>query len=510
MNPFNSANTTKDGGTQVTQLKETEQHVQSFPSDTLQFRVVSAFRSDDFNTTNELIKAAWCISKWDSDQAISLLEKVEHFHEGIIRDETDAKFHEALLQVLREDMQSLQRDILSHSSTNSQHLPSSKNDYSLLSAAWWMRSVMGFWEELAANLVSTYLRISWASKNSQVCTFDNIEEGGDQSEAPLYDRISRAVRKKIADTLENTEEDEVGVQVAPWFPGMSYGWGVHTNWKRGYSDPMASAVALWVRHATWFENTTLAINKEFWVLTTDPRASDRAKLIHEMSYRMTQEMVGTRWNGGFLNANTLNEVFIAAEIQALVGPVLDPDACTRIAKEVHSDLIAVTTHDHLHIAHLEWNGCVPTDDFYQLLQNTDGVEIMRITGRNDHGKAHMVSIENGQAREALEAWMQWLESSAKESLISRLADISWEEVTEFKNTPSPLRSSLKNSHAIVSIVGDPIPNEVGINSKSASVLAEAWVNVVMQSKTATPYSVSYVVTSQDLKKAQIALHDAFN
>lgn len=275
--------------------------------------VVSAMRSDDFNTTSYLEELAQLLQTGEKskNQAQVLIWEIHKFHTNHLKEQDAQK---EVFKELDELIQQLQ-DNINHAIKTGQK-PKIENDYCIESIEKTSISIIWYGEYLSAKLNTLYFSLLW--EDSQVYAWSDDQLG-------FYDNVER-IWTAIQEALE--EDDIIFV---PWYISGT-GGNILTTIGRWYSDASASLVALAMKHI-WYD-TTLCIEKMVeWFMSADPRIVKEAILIPELNYLLAKEIITEKWpEAKLLHHASLSRYIQQAEISVRVYNPFSNTSWTAISK----------------------------------------------------------------------------------------------------------------------------------------------------------------------------------
>jgi aspartate kinase len=250
--------------------------------------IVSAMRSSEFNTTDELIKIWNALSQNDFSTVNNLIQAIWDFHRNLIKEKVgDLKeVYEEADRILEEELRRF-LSILFYAS-NQKQKPSKENDYTIQDKIWNSISIIGFWEVLSAKIFSTVV-----NELSKIESQEILSAVIDTSNA-VWEIIWWNAFMTLADNLSKKVNSESSISIVPGYVG-GFKWGIESAVGRGYSDATAAALAVGTKNAG-VDNVTLEIQKSVrGMLSADPRILDNpedAKLIKHVDYILAKEIIG--------------------------------------------------------------------------------------------------------------------------------------------------------------------------------------------------------------------------
>lgn len=265
--------------------------------------VVSAIRSSDYNTTDNLIEVWEMIKSKSSFLEIkSKLIQIRDFHFTIIDEKLSWD-----TQIIKEFIDWLFDDLILDISLSSQYgvFPTKENDYSIMTSSW-VRSIIWFWEELSAYVHEKVISLSWVESRFVDLNWVVPQNSENLKEADLFETLSREIAWRVDNVLNDWK-----VPIIPWYIPW-FANGIENAIWRGYSDATASMTSVWLSRLGY--DTTLEIQKSvLGMLSSDPRVVKwwRTKLIEQIDYLTAKEITGIRW----AQAKLLHNQVLRKELQ---------------------------------------------------------------------------------------------------------------------------------------------------------------------------------------------------
>jgi len=266
--------------------------------------VVSAIRSNYFNTTDQLIEI-WEMIKskcnfWEIKYKLML---IKDFHFSII-DEKISWDTKDLKEYINQVFQKLLSDI-DYSYQNQYETPNKENDYSIVTTNWF-RSIIWFWEELSAYLHEKIITSVWIDAKFIDLNWVVPENSSILKESEIFYILSTEIAFRVDKVLKQWKIPIIPGYI-PWFEK-----GIEQSIWRGYSDATASITSVWLSRLGY--DTTLEIQKSVvGILSADPRVVEwwKLKLIEEIDYITAKEITWIRW----AQAKLLHHQVLRKELQ---------------------------------------------------------------------------------------------------------------------------------------------------------------------------------------------------
>lgn len=270
--------------------------------------VVSAIRSPDYNTTDNLIELWKLLSKKDLNFKFVLekIEELKFFHLSIV-DEKIPFDNESIKKYIEEKFIEFTYSLALWFHSENKNTPNKEDDYTINN---WESSlsILWFWENLSAYvhesiinnlwidwLSAGYLDLSWVVPNSYE----------DLSETELFKSLSENISNRVQEIISKWK-----IPIIPWYiPWFSN--GIENAIWRWYSDATASMSSVWLSR---YYEVTLEIQKSvLGMLSSDPRVVKwwKTKLIEQIDYLTAKEITGIRW----AQAKLLHNQVLRKELQ---------------------------------------------------------------------------------------------------------------------------------------------------------------------------------------------------
>lgn len=284
-----------------------------YTNNRLQAIVVSAMRSPEFNTTDNLIALARLIAEKQIDQekVFMQIELIKQFHIDNLNQKLVCSKNK-LIELITDEFEKLKELILYYIENKENNIiPNSWNDYSIIDKDWNYFSILWFWESVSCKLFSSVVDTTsgiWiCSKSIDLSSIVTREELKDKTEKEIFEllsiKISNIVEEKIKDWF---------IPVVSWYMWF-FENGIEKTIGRWYSDATAWVVTVWLSNK-WYD-VTLEIQKSVkWLLSSDPRIlenQDDAKLIEKLDYLMAREITWDTW----AQAKLLHHQALRTEVQ---------------------------------------------------------------------------------------------------------------------------------------------------------------------------------------------------
>lgn len=296
--------------------------------------VVSAMRSDDFNTTKNLEALGWYLDAQDFAEAYRKLDEIKRFHSRLIK-KNGWKNWESTKDHSNQRFEEL-RDVIEFwrwmdKSNPERVVPSMENDFTINAPEGRFISIKGFWEVIAAELHAMMINSQekdWVK--AKAVDLSNIiapgeVEGRDENEVLelLISRVNKEVDDILADDM---------IPVLPGYIG-TFPQGIDAAIWEGYSDATAAILSIGQarRLSNSNKNFLFEVHKQDGVRTADPRDVPNAKLHLGLDYTIMSEFIGARSaNSKVLHPQALRDKVQQAGVHIWLGNTytqLDDGTC---------------------------------------------------------------------------------------------------------------------------------------------------------------------------------------
>lgn len=275
--------------------------------------VVSAMRSEIFNTTTKLIEI-WkkiALENIDKKDIFQNIKEIKDFHLKLLEDDLLCN-KQKLINLINNIFDQFEDDIKYYIwQKNKKVVPSKDNDFSIETKDWKIISILWFGEYVSIKIISSVVDSfdtkKVCSKSVDLWNIINTWEFKNKSETETFyelaDRISEVVLKKI---------DDKHIPILSWYIWVFENGIAGAIW-RWYSDATAAIVSVGLKKR-WYD-VILEIQKSVkWLLSADPRLLDDpkdAKLLPKVDYLIAREITGE--NGA--QAKLLHPQSLRTEVQ---------------------------------------------------------------------------------------------------------------------------------------------------------------------------------------------------
>lgn len=278
--------------------------------------IVSAMRSNEFNTTSKLLEISELLSvqvEWFDMKIERIVTELEDFHLQLLSQQWANSSIITVCKWIFIELRNIISSYLKDIPNDKKITPGESNDFSIN----YKRnnqektiSLAGFWEYISARLNTLYMQ---TDTSLNVWLLEKLP----WEEKPFYENIKR-VSTQVWWMLKSKD-----IVFIPW-----YLWGTGQNvfetiW-RWYTDAVAALVAISMKESWW--NTKLCIEKMVeWFLSADPRIIKNPQLIEELNYLIAKEIITEKWpEAKLLHPKTLDRRVQSADIPVhLYNPFSD-------------------------------------------------------------------------------------------------------------------------------------------------------------------------------------------
>jgi len=338
--------------------------------------------------------------------------------------------------------------------------------------------VLSFGERLSAPILASALRsqglkATWLT-GDEAGIVTNSEFG---KAKPLWDQTQKNVEKALRPLLKK-EIPVVTGYIATDTEGRV------TTLGRGGSDYSASILG-----------AALGVD-EIWiwtdvsgVMSTDPALVKEASTIDVISYSEAAELA--HFGGKVLHPKTI-EPAMEKGIQVRVKNTFDPESMGTLIvkkqKEVSDVVKAVSVMHDVALLTIEGVGMI----------GVPGVAARVFTALSKEN-VNIIMISQGSSEVNISIVVEKADLGSAKKTIS--------EEFSGKNIVKDVR--YEKNVAVIAIIGAGMRGTMGVAAQVFTTVAKAGVNVIMISQGSSEVNISFVVASDDAKKAAKALHDEF-
>lgn len=281
---------------------------------------ISALRTKPLNTTNELLKAKEAFLQDWMQSALSILENLYTVHIETLK---EAWMYDSELEShLRVLFETYFPDSLIFPKPSWQYAHKNKSLDNLITTnlSFWMRPptqsvkqtigaakeqrFVWYGEVMSAHVLAHLLQTRYGVATTLLT--NSIEP--ESHESNLSGILRKHIWKRVAENIWDS------LVIVPGYVGVS-GYEFLPHYGRGYTDKMAERIAVWLQDQGM--RSTLHIQKQVPLLSSDPRKIQDPQIIPRLSYFSAAEITGARW----ANAQVLNGYTITHDIARLGVPV---------------------------------------------------------------------------------------------------------------------------------------------------------------------------------------------
>jgi aspartate kinase len=285
--------------------------------------VVSAMRSESFNTTDKLIETWEYLKKWQTEDALEVFDTIEKFHVALVskevkKDKDLENKDKEIIGKIKSIFAEKRNTILSFN--DSINTPDKKNDYQISDEENTF-SLLWFWENLSAIIINEILNVK--NKVDYISQFVNLENIINPPEIQKIPENKKFLyfAKQISSQVEWIIVANK-IALVPWY-AWKFPEGMEATIWRWYSDATAAALSIWIKR--FYENLELQIHKSvLWLLSSDPFVvKNGTKLLGNIDYIMAKEITGSRGaQAKLLHSQVLRKELLDAQVKVRI---LDPE-----------------------------------------------------------------------------------------------------------------------------------------------------------------------------------------
>jgi aspartate kinase len=454
-----------------------------------QIVVVSAVRSTNFNTTDNLIELAWLLNNNSLEDAYNKILEIQNFHLEILKEklwdnsEIESFINEFFINYLW-------KTINDWINFNGEKIyPNKDNDYSIW---FWDKylSLIWIWEELSALIQEKLIKnlnIDWL--DAQVVDLNwltnDITEA--DNESIVFEKLSKQIKSKVDKILTNWK-----VAVIPgYIPGFEE-W-IENRIGRWYTDATASMTAIWFSESY---DVILEIQKSVkWMLSADPRIVDNPKLIEQIDYLTAKEITWVRWSQAkLLHSQVLRKELLKKWIKVRLFDPFSDSKWTIISKTKNPEsswVEYVGARDNVIFFSISsWN----MSDYWVLAKVFEVVKSYGIS-------VDIVSTSETEISFTIDNWIS-------DELLKDLVDDIKNELDIDENDEVNFVKYSKNK-ALIFCIGQNLAQSIWALDKATNVLSKNLINIELMSQWAMERSMIFGIDAFNMKKAVKLLHNEF-
>ena len=462
--------------------------------------VVSAMRSPDFNTTDQLInlwKELW-YEIIEEKIVFDIIDNIKNFHLNLLKCEmlcSKDKLIKIVEDLFLDFKQSISKFILEK---NKKLLPLKENDYSIELENWEKLSIIGFWEKISAKIISGVIdsmSTNWICSKS--IDLWNIISNND---------LENKSRKDVFDMLTLKLSDLIVEKTKGWnIPILSgYIWSfpewIEERIGRWYSDATAAISAVWLARKGY--GVVIEIQKSVkWLLSADPRIldnPDNAKIIEKLNYLTAREITGDSW----AQAKLLHPQTLRSEVQEswIKIHLFDPFSWKPGSWIVNENREKDEKCNWITFIWWRKNVIFFSISSGKMFEKSILSRLFDIV--SDYFSVDIVSSSETEVSFTID-W-NWKCEKKLEEMTNRikkefnLLDSSTSEFVEYKK-----------NRALIFCVGEHMRNYIWLMAKAVTVLSENKINLKIVSQWRLQRAMIFWVEEKDLNKAINLLHNEF-
>lgn len=479
----------KWGGENAAELIKSPQNVvDDFKKWIKQAIVVSAIRSPEYNTTDNLIelwKMLWN-KNIDFDSVKAKVEEIRDFHISIAESKWVMNINKYITDRFYDFLMKITFNISLHDWTT----PTIYNDFLVK----WIDkevSILWFWEIISSeiqSLIVNNLNIDWLKSESVNFNWITDQIDSNSTELEIFNALSVRISEQVYDII-----DRWVVPIIPWYIPWFKKWIESVIW-RGYSDATASMTAVWF---WWTFDVTLEIQKSvIWMLSADPRIVkwNKTKLIENIDYLTAKEITWVRW----AQAKLLHSQVLRKELQKswINVHLFDP------FKDTKWTIISKNkSHKSNWVEYIWWRDNITVFLVSSWDMNSKWIlsEISLIA--NEYASIDIVSTSETEISFTIEWDLTKWQLDELSSRIRVSLDIEEDWYENFVK--------YNENKALVFCIWQNLSHNLWSLWKAASTLSNWWINIEMVSQWTMERAIVFWIESNKLNEAINLLHDEF-
>jgi len=477
-------------GENAAELKKSPENVVlDFNDSVKQVVVVSAIRSAEFNTTDNLIKLAELLNQWNFDGAYKIISNLEDFHKNILNDKLwiRPKLKKFISDYFLENLSRKINEWINYKWDDKVY-PKKDNDYTI----WYWNtsfSIIGFWEELSASLqvmIINALDIEWLkAQNVDLSWMTTWLD--DEKESVVFEELSKQIKTRVNTILESGR-----VPIISWYiPGFE--GGIENKIGRWYSDATAAMTSVWLADTY---DVTLEIQKSvLGMLSADPRIISDAKLIESIDYLTAKEITGVRWSQAkLLHSQVLRKELLKKWINVRLFDPFSDSKGTLITKNKNPESSGV-----------EYIWARDNIIFFSI-SSWDMADSWILAKVFEVVRKHNISVDIVSTSETEISFTidNWIEREILDSLVKEI-----QKELEIEENDEVNFVKYEKNKALVFCVGQNLAQSTWALSKATKALADNYINVEIMSQGSMERSMVFGIDAYNKNKAIEILHKEF-
>lgn len=449
--------------------------------------VVSAIRSPEFNTTDQLIKIGNLLSKEDLDQVAvnTLIKEIKDFHIEIIKQKLPWN-NDKILNQLFNVFYKFTYDI-SDWINNKKIIPSKSNDYTINTQDG-LLSIIWFWEMLSALIqeeVINNLWVDWLEAETLDFTWIASWLKWYLDESELFSTLSREISDRVMVILTKGNIPVVSWYI-PWFKK----WYENVIW-RGYTDPTAAMTAVGLSDVF---DVTLEIQKSvLWMLSADPRiVHSETKIIESLDYLTAKEITWARWaQAKLLHHHVLRKELQEAGINVRLFDPFSSSKWTLISKFKNKDVNWVE--------YVGWRKNVIFFSISSWKMSWTWILSKVFQVVKDYTPVDIIWTTETEISFTIDSWL------SKEKLEQMSNDIRW--ILNIEEDWYENFVKYEENKALIFCIWQNLHHSKWILGKAASILGNWGINIEMVSQWTMERAIVFWIESENMEKAINLLHN---
>ena len=473
-------------GENAAELNKSPQNVVSdFVKWIKQAIVVSAIRSPDFNTTDNLIELAELLELNNKEKIYSKINEIKDFHINIIK-EKNLDSPKLIKEVKNFFDENLIKKIKNYLSEDNKININKKNDYSINN---WDKtfSLIWFWEELSAFIQAKL--INNLEKDWLEAEVVDLEWITDWLDSDIVIGLAKSITERVSLVLNDGK-----VPIISWYiPGFE-SWIENVIW-RWYTDANAAMLSIWFSESY---KTTLEIQKSVdWILSIDPRILEnwKAQLIEQMDYLTAKEITWVRGSQAkLLHSQVLRKELLKAWIDVKLFNPFGESKGTIISKNKN-----------------------PNSNWVEYIWARENVIFFSISSweMSDSGilssifevvKKYNISVDIVSTSETEISFT--IDDNVEEERLKSLSNDIRKKIGIRENDDINFVKYEKDK-ALIFCIWQNLKHSVWALARATKVLQEANINSVMVSQWSMERCIVFWIEEKDMKKAANLLHKEF-
>lgn len=462
--------------------------------------IVSAIRSPDFNTTDNLIKIWNLLSqeKINKKEVLKAISELEEFHLNILEEKLLCEKNN-IIKLIKKEFVLFRGNVEYYiNSDNKTLIPDSWNDYSINLEWDKILPIIWFWEIISCKIYSSVIDTiseNWVcSKSVDLSSLVRVWELKWKNEREIFGLLSTKISQVVLEHVKNNY-----IPVLSWYIWIFEKWIEKTIW-RWYSDATAAITSVWLANKN--HKVVLEIQKSVkWLLSCDPRVLENpgdAVLIEKLNYLAAREITWDCW----AQAKLLHHQTLRSEVQEAGIKIHLYDPFSKESDWSWIDDKEVKCEINNWIEFIWWRKDIIFFSISSGKMFEKGILTRLFSIVDDYFSVDIVSASETEVTFTID----WKDVNDKD--LEEMTKEIKEEFHMLENTHMEFVEYKKNK-SLVFCVGQHMKDRVWLMAKATKVLWDNWINIEMISQWRLQRAIIFGIDSINMNKAVNVLHNTF-